>query len=444
MSQIIKYAYIKNFKWIDEIEVNNPWRFVWVFWENWAWKSSFLDAITNAIKMKRWWKEDLLKIGEDEWEVTIDFDDFSITRTFWEKWKLKVTREWEVVKNPQRRLDDIFKWSIADPQKFLNMEWRKQIIYMLKIFWKDEEFEKLEKERQPLHDERKDLHRTVLAKEEEVEKTDVSEFSMIDGIDESIDIDKLQDELRSLEDHNRTKSDIDDRLIKWREYVETIKRRSNNTSKEIDDIDEKIEQLQKERKEKQQSIVDDAKEETKAETVLLELQEQVDAFEEKDTTEVREKITNYWLNAEKNAEVKARKNIYESNEKKAKLLRIEWKKLDDQVKNIQEKQNDLISWIKLWYDIIVEEWVMMVKANWVYVPIDELNTASQLELATEICLSWPNEVKIITIENANALDPKNMEKVKKMVEKKWWQCFLETVYPTKYDVINIEDWKIVK
>ena len=75
------------------------------------------------------------------------------------------------------------------------------------------------------------------------------------------------------------------------------------------------------------------------------------------------------------------------------------------------------------------------------IPLDELNTAAQLDLGVDICLSWPNQVKIITIENANALDPKTMERIKAKIEAKEAQCFLETVYKTGYESITIQDWE---
>ncbi len=74
-----------------------------------------------------------------------------------------------------------------------------------------------------------------------------------------------------------------------------------------------------------------------------------------------------------------------------------------------------------------------------FIPMEDMNTAAQLDLAVDICLGGPNEIKIITIENANALDPQTMEKIKKKVEEKGAQCFLETVYKTDFETITIED-----
>jgi hypothetical protein len=109
------------------------------------------------------------------------------------------------------------------------------------------------------------------------------------------------------------------------------------------------------------------------------------------------------------------------------------------VGEIEQKQNDLIKWLKLSYAMKLEDGVMSVKIGDQWIPLDDLNTATQIDLGVDICLSWPNKVKIITIENANSLDPNTMKTIKAKIEKNDAQCFLETVYKTWYESIIIED-----
>lgn len=89
MSQKITYAHIENFKGIQNIEIQDLSRFVVIFWNNWAWKTPFLEAIKNAIKLEKWGNKKV-RIGEQEWLIEIHFEDFKIKRIIGEKGKLEV------------------------------------------------------------------------------------------------------------------------------------------------------------------------------------------------------------------------------------------------------------------------------------------------------------------------------------------------------------------
>jgi hypothetical protein len=80
------------------------------------------------------------------------------------------------VSRPQSWLDNLFLGTIGDPNKFLNLHDKEKIKYLLETQGKKLEYDALESQRSPLFEERKDIHRTYLAKKEEVEKTDTTEF----------------------------------------------------------------------------------------------------------------------------------------------------------------------------------------------------------------------------------------------------------------------------
>ena len=66
---------------------------------------------------------------------------------------------------------------------------------------------------------------------------------------------------------------------------------------------------------------------------------------------------------------------------------MQWKELDDAVLEIEQLQNDLIKDLNLSYKLKLEEGVMYVEVNENWIPLDELNTAQQLEIGVDICLS---------------------------------------------------------
>ena len=73
-------------------------------------------------------------------------------------------------------------------------------------------FDELEEQRVKLYDQRTDVHRTLLAKEEELKNTDVSDFN--GATEENIDITTLQEELNQVEAHNQGYYDLQSRIEK--------------------------------------------------------------------------------------------------------------------------------------------------------------------------------------------------------------------------------------
>ena len=130
MSQKIEYIAVKNFKGIKELEVSNLSRFVAVFGKNGAGKTSFIEAIKSAIKADKW-VNSKVRIGEEKGEIEVKFEDFVIKRIVGENGKLIVEHNGELVAKPQAWLDGVFKWTIWDPQKFINLHNKEKIKYLL-------------------------------------------------------------------------------------------------------------------------------------------------------------------------------------------------------------------------------------------------------------------------------------------------------------------------
>lgn len=303
------------------------------------------------------------------------------------------------------------------------------------------EFDAIEQLRSKISEQRKDLHRTVLAKEEEVKQFDTSSFENIEEWD-AIDATTLNKELKNAEEHNKKFYTYKEEYTKSFDAHEKARKREQDNQKSIDELDAQIAELQQQRAQKVALVWDMAVDTQKCKEEMEKSKEAFDSFTEIDTSEIRAKLTQVSENQQRIADLRAKKNVYENNKKKSIELRAEWKWLDTQVKKLEQEQNELISWINLSYPMEISEWVMYVKIWEDWIPLDDLNTAMQLEIWTDICLNGPNAIKIITIENANAFDPNTMEKIKEKIEASGAQCFLETVYQTWYEEIEIKDWEL--
>lgn len=439
MSQKIEYIAVKNFKWIKELEVSNLSRFVAVFGKNGAGKTSFIEAIKSAIKADKW-VNSKVRIGEEKGEIEVKFEDFVIKRIVGENGKLIVEHNGELVAKPQAWLDWVFKGTIGDPQKFINLHNKEKIKYLLETQGKKLEYDELEKQREVKFEERTNLHRTYLAKKEEVDKTDTSAFEVLENA--MVDPTALQNQLKEAETHNAGWHELKARVEKWETVIEQTNSEIKAMIDGIESIDRQIEALQKKKAEAEKNLTTKQEFLDNASCQLADLRDKYENFDKIDTTEILAQLETHNQSLAKNAEIKAKKELYNQQVQARNDLQAQWKELDNLVKEIEQKQNDLIKDLNLSYQLKLEEGVMYVEVNQNWIPLDELNTAQQLEIGVDICLSWPNEIKIITIENANALDPNTLERVREKIESNQAQCFLETVYSTGYDEITIEDWEL--
>ena len=440
MSQKIEYIAVKNFKGIKELEVSNLSRFVAVFGKNGAGKTSFIEAIKSAIKADKW-VNSKVRIGEEKGEIEVKFEDFVIKRIVGENGKLIVEHNGELVAKPQAWLDWVFKGTIWDPQKFINLHNKEKIKYLLETQGKKLEYDALEKEREVKFEERTNLHRTYLAKKEEVDKTDTSAFEVLENA--MVDPTALQNQLKEAETHNSGWHELKARVEKWETVIDQTNAEIKVMIENIESIDRQIEMLQKKKAEAEKSLTTKQEFLDNASCQLADLRDKYENFDKIDTTEILAQLEAHNQSLAKNAEIKAKKELYNQQVQARNELQTQWKELDNLVKEIEQKQNDLIQDLNLSYKLKLEEGVMYVEVNQNWIPLDELNTAQQLEIGVDICLSWPNEIKIITIENANALDPNTLERVREKIESNQAQCFLETVYSTGYDEITIEDWTLL-
>ena len=440
MSQKIEYIAVKNFKGIKELEVSNLSRFVAVFGKNGAGKTSFIEAIKSAIKADKW-VNSKVRIGEEKGEIEVKFEDFVIKRIVGNGGKLIVEHNGELVAKPQAWLDGVFKWTIGDPQKFINLHNKEKIKYLLETQGKKLEYDALEKEREVKFEERTALHRTYLAKKEEVDKTDTSAFEVLENA--MVDPTALQNQLKEAETHNAGWHELKARVEKWETVIDQTNAEIKAMIENIESIDRQIEMLQKKKAEAEKNLTTKQEFLDNASCQLADLRDKYENFDKIDTTEILAQLETRNQALAKNAEIKAKKELYNQQVQARNELQAQWKELDNLVKEIEQKQNDLIKDLNLSYKLKLEEGVMFVEVNQNWIPLDELNTAQQLEIGVDICLSWPNEIKIITIENANALDPNTLERVREKIESNQAQCFLETVYSTGYDEITIEDWTLL-
>ena len=155
----------------------------------------------------------------------------------------------------------------------------------------------------------------------------------------------------------------------------------------IESIDRQIEALQKKKAEAEKNLTTKQEFLDNASCQLADLRDKYENFDKIDTTEILAQLEAHNQSLAKNAEIKAKKELYTQQVQARNDLQAQWKELDNMVKAIEEQQNELIKDLNLSYQLKLEEGIMYVFVHENRIPLDELNTAQQLEIGVDICLS---------------------------------------------------------
>ena len=306
MSQKIEYIAVKNFKWIKELEVSNLSRFVAVFGKNGAGKTSFIEAIKSAIKADKW-VNSKVRIGEEKGEIEVKFEDFVIKRIVGENGKLIVEHNGELVAKPQAWLDGVFKWTIGDPQKFINLHNKEKIKYLLETQGKKFEYDELEKQREVKYAERTNLHRSLLAKKEELDKTDTSTFEHLEESD--MDVAVLQLQLKEAESKNQAIFELQSRIDKGLSVKESCQKELENLRNQSESIDRQIEALKAKKLDLEKQQEEKSEYLDKVIDQIADLQDQFQTSEKIDTTAILEQLNTHNETVAKNAQLKAQRAL---------------------------------------------------------------------------------------------------------------------------------------
>jgi len=409
----INFIDIKDFKNIENINTAlYDWNVIW--WYNWNWKSSFVEAILTAIQgqkffgqgsvspaslVKKWENKAVIKLSI-EWEEV----ELKLTREFskWTAknpaWKTKLIAELNWKKISQKDLDSLLNSLTLDPLKLWQLTISEQI---------------------------KEIKETV--------KLDTSE------IDKEIkEVENQRKELRTLKIY---KNNLFEEFAKNYKPVKKEK-------KSIKDLLEKKELLQKKNetvvkfKQKQEEIEELKRKLVQAEKELEEIKQ-----EWKDLVD-KIKKENIWTLEEINKEIE---NIEEYNkevEKYDEYLKIkkerdeaekEFNEIEEKLKELRKKRTEIIANSDLpdYMEISDELWILV---DWIEYKL--LNTARKIEVAIDLILISGSPLRMIRIEQGWELDIKTLEKIKNKILDNNFQIFIERPIIDKFDSIVIDEWNL--
>ena len=193
----------------------------------------------------------------------------------------------------------------------------------------------------------------MLAKKEELDKTDTSTFEHLEESD--MDVAVLQLQLKEAESKNQAIFELQSRLDKGLSVNETCQKELENLRNQSESIDRQIEALKAKRLDLEKQEQEKSEYLDKVVDQIADLQDQFQASEKIDTTAILEQLNTHNATVAKNAQLKAQKELYEKQVEAKNQLQVQWKELDDAVLEIEQLQNDLIKDLNLSYKLKLED-----------------------------------------------------------------------------------------
>ena len=379
----------ENFKKLRAFEIEPKTNLVKIKGKNGAGKSTIIDVIWAAIGGKSASPDEPIKKGERKAKVILDLGPIIVEKSWSAKSGESLTiksRSGEIVKAPQRLLDEFIGKTTLDPGNFLTLENKKQAEVLKNVLGID--FEELDAQKAKAYNERAELNKEA--------KRLRSHADSIEG-----DPDGPKDE-----------TSIQELTDKYNDAVKT------NTN--YDSLNQEIEHSNKRRKEISDEI-------ERLDLESSELLSELEISTEKRSQIIPVKIADIQIEMRGMEETnkKARNNaLKDKTLKEARETEIEAETLDDKIKAIDEKKDKAIQEAKFPVDgLAFGEDGLELNG----VPFAQASQAERLTAAFAIACRANPHLKILAIKDGSLFDKESTARLKELAEKENVMLWLEIV-----------------
>lgn len=410
---------IRNFKNIHNITFECDEHLNRIAGNNWAGKTSLIDAIFFAIQWADYYGRgkdvsQLVTKWETQWSVTItfkstgkqyivsrDFDSqgrstIKITSTDWEKISAAEAKSW---------LSDF----TIDPLMFMNKSKKDMFDIIKQVAWINTK--EIDESIDIAVESRKAAWYDSDSKKKTVEQLAETPFetSLMDAWE-------LSEELSKAINHNN--------LVKNKELeLSTTRAKYQQVTWEIEQLEKRLADLKA-----QQS---DLSEKWKS------LSNEMKTLQLIDTDSISIKINSI---DEHNKKYYAYQRYTEAKKSYEDALQV-YKELDEHVEQLRKEKMQVITTAK--YPI---DWMVLDEENGVLIngiPFDQFSSGQQLVHAIKLAQFWLNKpIKIVWIKNGALLDTKALEFVCSQNEFVDYQMFIELVWEEHADAVILKQWDI--
>jgi len=455
----------ENIKNIKVIEIR-PDGAVVLEGKNGAGKSAVIDSIFMALTGKK--IEQPIRNGESRAEINIDLGDFKVKKIFTAKGeRLEVTStEGASFKTPQTMLNKIMGNLAFDPLKFAELgkttagqrEQRNILANLVGL-----NFEKLDKDREGLYNERTIKHRMIKGADSEAHHPDplaplplearVAKMEIpaagtprqeISMAEELAKLDKMEltrreyiEDCRHCEEYNKKAIEAKDQRIT--DITEEI----NDRNTVMNDLANDIEELKRQINSKVATLDELSQENNRAKNELNKLKALVVEKKSPPAETVTELEIIEAKNALKEIEAKntAIRAAIEFDKTKGELesARKSIRELEKKMMDIDLEKQDRVN--KAVFPIaglgITDQFVTYNNK-----PFSQLSTGEQIRVSTAVAMALNPTLKVILIREGSLLDTEGRKAVFSMAEEKDYQVWMETVADARNCGIYLENGEI--
>lgn len=313
--------------------------------------------------------------------------------------KLVVTSDGKRVKTTQELLNTIYKSRGFDPSNFLAKDAKEKAKEFAAVTGLD--FTELNRERKRIYDERTDANREVVRLTKLFESV-----SYADAPEQKLRVSDLVTELEAARKHN---SQLDTMKRRDEELTKNIEA----TNREIDLIHKQIAELQKKLAEKQNDV-------SSMVTDREENQGKIDWFAPEDVAVIESKIRDAeTINA--NVEQNAKKKAHEADLRVAESKSAE---LTEKIEEIDSLKARMLSDAKFPVTgvSITEDGIWLNG-----VPLEQCSTREQISVAVQIAIRQNPGLKLLVIKNGNSLDNNYLATIEEIAKAEDFQILIEWV-----------------
>ena len=416
----------ENIKKLVAIEITPTGNLIRITGKNASGKSSCLDAIFWALGGMNGIQAQPIRKGQTRAKVEIDLGEMIVKRSFSEGGTTSLTIENKDglrFKSPQTLLDGLLGKLSFDPLAFMNLEPRKQFETLRQLTGVD--FSKLDALRQRIYDERSATNRDVKRLEVQIEGMNVPADSPKEEVSGAEIVAKIEEANKVRDNQTALETGI--------QQLENSTRLSEKEMQDIQgiirDFEEKIKELRKEYKVKQD--------------FLSETADKIEATEEKAKAIQVPDISGLQADL---AEVESKNKdarAYQAREKaRGELQQFKdvAKNLTDKIQAVDDEKEAQISTAKFPLDGLSFGDGAVTYND---LPMDQASHAEQLKVSMAMAMSLNPKLKVIRITDGSLLDSSSMKIVEDMAKDQDYQVWIEQMDESGKVGIVISEGEVV-
>lgn len=397
----IKQLFVKHIKNIEHVEMIANDTINFIAGNNWAWKTTLVESIFQAISLKNFAKSDdawkLIKKWEDKWEIRLVLDyngqEVHITRTLdKEKWPTVVIKTADGASFPQKLVNTWIGDFTIDPLAFSKMRPQEQIDVLKRIAGinTDELDQKIEE----TYDKRRDVSR----KEREL-RAIVDKYWDVEEVVEKKSAQELTDKKKEIIEYNAS--------------IEKAKDLTERATKAIVEYDNEIEQLL--------ARIEKLKENKELAKKTIENNKELAKKELKDTSSIDQEIAE----VEEHNEKAYKRQRHVERIKEHADAKEEAELADKKLQELREEKREVFekAWLPIKDLTFDDEWHILI--GWI--PFDQHSTAEKIKISTDLATFDKPELRTLYIQDGSLLDDESMKIIADMSKERDYQVFVEIV-----------------